>query len=85
VVSRAVSDPEGVGEPRVRVKLLGEFTINLGDLSAGPWYRPPAKRLCELVMVSPQLRVGREVARELLFADLTPAASVGGGQRGVGK
>ena len=36
---------------------------------------PPAKRLCELVMVSPGLRVGREVARELLFADLGPAAS----------
>ncbi len=59
----------------LRVTLLGPFTIKLGERSAGPWYRPPAKRLCELVMVSPGLRVGREVARELLFADLGPVAS----------
>jgi adenylate cyclase len=59
----------------VRVTLLGPFTIKLGERGAGPWYRPPAKRLCELVMVSPGLRVGREVARELLFADLGPVAS----------
>jgi hypothetical protein len=57
------------------VALLGPFSIKLGERSAGPWYRPPAKRLCELVMLSPGLRVGREVARELLFADLAPAAS----------
>jgi len=57
------------------VTLLGPFNIRLGERSAGPWYRPPAKRLCELVMVSPGLRVGREVARELLFADLGPVAS----------
>ena len=59
----------------LRVTLFGPFTIKLGERSAGPWYRPPAKRLCELVMVSPGLRVGREVARELLFADLTPSSS----------
>jgi class 3 adenylate cyclase/tetratricopeptide (TPR) repeat protein len=59
----------------VRVTLLGPFTIRLGERSAGPWYRPPAKRLCELVMVSPGIRVGREVARDLLFADLGPIAS----------
>jgi class 3 adenylate cyclase/tetratricopeptide (TPR) repeat protein len=66
---------EGLGDPRVRVTLLGPFNIELGERSAGPWYRPPAKRLCELVMVSPGLRVGREMARELLFADLAPASS----------
>ena len=59
----------------MRVTLLGPFAIKLGERSAGPWYRPPAKRLCELVMVSPGLRVGREVARELLFVDLAPSAS----------
>ena len=59
----------------MRVTLLGPFAIKLGERSAGPWYRPPAKRLCELVMVSPGLRVGREVARELLFVDLAPTAS----------
>ncbi|HXR23424.1 MAG TPA: AAA family ATPase, partial [Acidimicrobiales bacterium] len=55
--------------------LLGPFTIRRGERGTGTWYRPPAKRLCELVLVSPGLRVGREVARELLFADLAPGAS----------
>ncbi|MGO9657379.1 MAG: AAA family ATPase [Acidimicrobiales bacterium] len=59
----------------MRVTLLGPLIIRLGERSAGPWYRPPAKRLCELVMVSPGLRVGREMAQELLFADLGPTAS----------
>jgi hypothetical protein len=57
---------------RVQVSLLGPFSIKVGKRSAGPWYRPPAKRLCELVMVSPGLRIGREAARELLFANLEP-------------
>jgi hypothetical protein len=69
VGGQAVSGSERSSDP-VRVTLLGPFTIKLGGRSAGPWYRPPAKRLCELVMVSPGLRVGREVARELLFAEL---------------
>jgi DNA-binding SARP family transcriptional activator len=59
----------------VRVTLLGPFSIKLGERSAGPWYRPPAKRLCELVMVSPGFRVGRDVARNLLFAELAPGSS----------
>ena len=75
MAARAVSGTEGVGDQRLRVSLLGPFNIRLGERSAGPWYRPPAKRLCELVMVSPGLRVGREVVRELLFADLGPASS----------
>ena len=75
MAARAVSGTEGPTDPCVRVTLLGPFAIRLGERSAGPWYRPPAKRLCELVMVSPRLRVGREVARQLLFADLGPTAS----------
>jgi DNA-binding SARP family transcriptional activator len=75
VAARAVSDTEGLGDVRVRVTLLGPFSIKLGERSAGPWYRPTAKRLCELVMLSPGLRVGRELARELLFANLGPDAS----------
>jgi len=74
VVGEALSGTERSSEI-VRVTLLGPFTIKLGERSAGPWYRPPAKRLCELVMVGPGLRVGRDVARELLFADLGPVAS----------
>jgi class 3 adenylate cyclase/tetratricopeptide (TPR) repeat protein len=75
VAARTISDTEGLGDACARVTLLGPFSIELGERSAGPWYRPPAKRLCELVMVSPEFRVGREVARELLFADLAPASS----------
>ena len=71
----AVRDAEGLGAARVRVTLLGRFAITLGERSAGPWYRPSAKRVCELVMVSPGRRIGREMARELLFAHLAPAAS----------
>lgn len=70
-----VSEPAGAGGARVRVSLLGPFTIKRGGRGAGPWYRPPAKRLCELVMVSPGLRVGRELAQEMLFADLGPSAA----------
>ena len=70
----AVSGSEGSSD-LVQVTLLGPFTIKLGERRAGPWYRPPAKRLCELLMVSPGLRVGRELVRDLLFADLAPAAS----------
>lgn len=76
MAARAVSGTEGLGDPRIRVTLLGPFTIKRGERSAGPWHRPPAKRLCELVMVSPGLRVGREVARELLIADLAPAKAL---------
>jgi DNA-binding SARP family transcriptional activator len=75
VAAPVVSGTESLSDPRLRVTLLGPFTIRRGERGAGPWYRPPAKRLCELVMVSPGLRVGREVARELLFADLAPGAS----------
>jgi len=74
VAAGAVSD-EALGDGRLRVTLLGPFDIKLGDRSVGRWYRPPAKRLCELVLASPGLRVGREVARDLLFAELEPAAS----------
>jgi len=74
VAAGAVSD-EALGDGRLRVTLLGPFDIKLSDRSVGRWYRPPAKRLCELVLASPGLRVGREVARDLLFAELEPAAS----------
>ena len=71
----AVRDAERLGVTRVRVTLLGRFTVSFGERSAGPWYRPSAKRLCELVMLSSGRRLGRELARELLFANLAPAAS----------
>ncbi|HTW06388.1 MAG TPA: AAA family ATPase [Acidimicrobiales bacterium] len=60
---------------RFRVSLLGPFAITLGERSAGPWARPSAKRLCELVMLSPGRRVGREAVGDVLFANLGPAAA----------
>lgn len=61
--------------PGVRVNLLGRFAITVGERSAGPWPRPAAKRLCELVFLSPGRRIGREVACEALFPALAPQAA----------
>ena len=70
--SRA-SGPYHLGVAAVlRANLLGPFSITLGDLSAGPWPRPSAKRLCELLLVSPGRRIGREAAYEVLFPNLAP-------------
>ena len=57
----------------VQANLLGLFSIELGDKSAGPWSRPNARRLCQLVLVSPGRRTTREVACEALFPNLPPA------------
>jgi DNA-binding SARP family transcriptional activator len=59
-------------EQAVRVKLLGPFTVALGDRVAGPWPRPSARRLCALVMVSPGRRVSRDRVCEELFAGQEP-------------
>jgi class 3 adenylate cyclase/DNA-binding SARP family transcriptional activator/tetratricopeptide (TPR) repeat protein len=56
----------------VRAKLLGAFSLSVGGHSAGPWPRPSAKRLCELVLVSPGRKLTRDLACEALFADLGP-------------
>jgi class 3 adenylate cyclase/tetratricopeptide (TPR) repeat protein len=45
----------------------------MGEREAGPWQRPPAKRLCEVVLVSPGRRVSRDLACEMLFAGRTTA------------
>ena len=51
--------------------------MTLGERTAGPWARPSARRRCELVLVSPGRRIGREVACEALFPGLclAPAAN----------
>ncbi|MGP8206517.1 MAG: AAA family ATPase [Acidimicrobiales bacterium] len=65
----------------VQVHLLGPFSISLGGAGTrtptaiGPWPRPSAKRLCELVFVSPGHRVGREQACEALFHGLGATAA----------
>jgi adenylate cyclase len=59
----------------VRVRLLGQFAITSGGRDAGPWPRPSAKRLCELVIVSPGRRVSRDLACDELFPRLEPRAA----------
>lgn len=69
------SDPRGNGAELLRVNLLGPFSISLGSRTTGRWERPPAKRLCQLLLVSPGRRLSREAAREALFPDLAPEAA----------
>jgi adenylate cyclase len=59
------------GEP-VRVKLLGPFSVVSAGRVAGPWPRPSARRLCELVLVSPGRRVSRDLVCDELFPGLEP-------------
>jgi DNA-binding SARP family transcriptional activator len=64
--------PDGVA---VRVSLLGPFSVAVGAKTVGPWARPPAKRLLELLFISPGRRTGRGAACEALFPHLAPAAA----------
>ncbi len=56
----------------LQVTLLGPFSIRSGSQTVHSWPRPPVKRLCELVFVSPSRRVLRDVAGEELFPNLNP-------------
>ncbi|MBV9449291.1 MAG: AAA family ATPase [Streptosporangiaceae bacterium] len=56
----------------VQVRLLGPFAVTVGGRSTGAWPRPSARRLCELVLVSPGRRVSRDLVCEELFPDLDP-------------
>jgi class 3 adenylate cyclase len=67
--------PDAPAGRAVRVRLLGEFAITAGDLSAGPWPRPSARRLVALLLVSPGHRVSRDLACEELFPRLEPRAA----------
>jgi class 3 adenylate cyclase/tetratricopeptide (TPR) repeat protein len=55
--------------------LLGQFSITAGAKTAGPWARPPARRLLELLFISPGRRIGRAAACGTLFPHLGPAAA----------
>jgi DNA-binding SARP family transcriptional activator/tetratricopeptide (TPR) repeat protein len=59
----------------VHVTLLGPFSVTSGGRTAGPWPRPSARRLCELVLVSPGRRVSRDLVCEELFPGLDPRAA----------
>jgi class 3 adenylate cyclase len=69
----AAGGAEGPRGRVVRVQLLGPFTVCLGARNAGPWPRPTARRLCELVFVSPGRRLSRDQACEALFPGHAPA------------
>ena len=59
-------------EPAVQIGLLGPFSVASGGRAAGPWPRPTARRLCQLVLVSPGRRISRDLACEELFPGLDP-------------
>ena len=63
------------GGVAVRVRMLGPFSVVSGGRAAGPWPRPSARRLCQLVLVSPGRRVSRDLACEELFPGLDPRAA----------
>ena len=50
--------------------MLGPFELTLGELSAGPWPRPSARRLLQLVLLAPGRRITRDLACDLLFPHL---------------
>ncbi len=59
----------------MQVRLLGQFAIASRSRVASSWPRPSARRLCELVLVSPGRRVSRDLACEELFPRLEPRAA----------
>jgi DNA-binding SARP family transcriptional activator/tetratricopeptide (TPR) repeat protein len=70
-------DNRGVSaeKEQVRVRLLGPFSVTSGGREAGPWPRPTARRLCQLVLVSPGRRISRDLACEELFPGLDARAA----------
>jgi len=72
---RAADEVRDNGNVAVRVRLLGPFSVVSGGRAAGPWPRPSARRLCQLVLVSPGRRVSRDLACEELFPGLDPRAA----------
>ena len=59
----------------VRVRLLGPFMVTGAGRSTGAWPRPSARRLCQLVLISPGRRVRRDLLCDELFPDLDPRAA----------
>ena len=59
----------------LQARLLGPFSLSRGELTAGPWERPSARRLVQLLLVSPGRRMTRDAAREALFPHMGPEAS----------
>jgi class 3 adenylate cyclase len=76
VVATAERGKDPPGSQVVTVRLLGPFTITVCGRVAGPWSRPTAKRLCELVFLSRGRRVSRDFACEELFPGLGAHAAL---------
>ena len=70
-------DNRGVSaeKEQILVRLLGPFSVTSGGREAGPWPRPTARRLCQLVLVSPGRRISRDLACEELFPGQDPRAA----------
>jgi class 3 adenylate cyclase/two-component SAPR family response regulator len=73
VRARAAGDSQNDLGPKLSVKLLGPFSVTTGYVTAGPWSRPPAKHICQLVFVSPGRCITRDAVCEELFPSLSPA------------
>ena len=71
----------GPHEQCVEVRALGQFSISVEGRSVGPWPRPTAKRLCQLVLLSP----GRSISRDLACDELFPKLGPGGAVRALSK
>ena len=57
----------------IDVRLLGGFQVVRPDGSiAGPWVRPSARRVFQVLVLREQCRIGREELTEVLFGDLAP-------------
>ena len=59
----------------VIVRMLGPFTVSARGQAVGAWPRPTARRLCQLVLVSPGRRISRDLACEQLFPGTDPRAA----------
>jgi DNA-binding SARP family transcriptional activator/tetratricopeptide (TPR) repeat protein len=72
-----ICDNEGVSaeKAQVRVRLLGPFAVTSDGREAGPWPRPTARRLCQLVLVSPGRRISRDLACDELFPGQDPRSA----------
>ena len=66
----------GPHEQCVEVRALGQFSISVEGRSVGPWPRPTAKRLCQLVLLSPGRSITRDLGCEELFPKLAPGVAV---------
>ena len=67
--------PHGSSPAVIDVRLLGRFVLTAEGRSIRSWPRPSARRLCQLVLVSPGRRISRESACEALFPSLSPEAA----------